>query len=125
MPPIEEADFIHTAVVWPFLRMNRDNEPVLDAPIEVPCRWVPDQRQSVNQDGIEVTITARLACPIDLLPRSVAWKGELRAFDSSETADLHEVVSSGIVDDVQGKNTRREYDLARFRGKLPTDTPES
>jgi hypothetical protein len=104
--------------------MDRDNEPFLDSPQEYPCRFTWDGRTITTEQGIQVTTDGRIAIPATIPARSLVWEGLLAEWDNTGGQTIYEVVSSSRADDIQGKNTRREYDLMRFRGTLPDSTPE-
>ena len=123
MPPIEESDFVHKCVIWERTGFNRDNEPILAAPVEYDCRWVWDNRTSSTPDGTPVELTARVAVPIVVPTRSLFWKGCLDEWVDDGRQEIHESQMVTRADDIQGKNQRREYGLVRFRSKLPVGTP--
>jgi hypothetical protein len=121
MPPIEVADLLDTAVLWAFVRMNRDDEIVLADPIEIPVRWVWHQRVATNETGNPIEITAQIATDCVIPGRSLVWYGEAKDWTDTPQ-ELYEVVSVSRAKGIDNKFERREYDLTRFRSSLPSGT---
>lgn len=129
MPPIEEADMIHKAVVWFFERMDESNEPVFAAPVERACRWVWLRRLSTNELGEPIEIAAEVAFKCSIPMRSLAWKGTLEEWIAAEEDDslernLLEFKSWEGADSLKGHHSRNEYELTRWRGRVPDNTPD-
>ena len=123
MPPIEESDFVEDIVVWERTGFNRENEPVLDSPVERCARWVDTHRLVTGPDGTPIELTAQLAFSQKIPTRSVVWRGKLEDWDATEEQELHEIVSRSHAKDIDGKINRYEYNVTRFRGTLPANTP--
>lgn len=123
MPPIEEADLIEDIVVWERTGFNRENEPVLAAPVELCCRWVDTNRLVTGPEGTPIELSAQIAFPQKVPTRSVCWRGCLDDWDDTGKQELHEIISRSYAKDIDGKVNRYEYNLTRFRGSLPANTP--
>lgn len=77
-----------------------------------------------SPEGKEVEIVARVAAPVEVPEGSIFWLGLLDEWIDDGLQELFRVVSRSKAKDIGGKNTRIEYELGRFRSKLPANTTE-
>lgn len=125
MPPLEESDFVHAAVLWEKVRDDRRGEPVVKSPREIECRWVSGRRQSVSRTGEVIALEANLATAEDVPEGSVVWRGELRDFVNDGTNRFYKIETSSETSDVKGRETTYEYGLVRFKNSLPEIDPDA
>ncbi len=127
MPPIETAYRRQTALLWRWLRVDGDNEPIVDAPEEITVRWKWGQTQMAGPQGTPVGVDATVIVAEDIVIGSHMWEGTLDEWlghsgsGSGSAGDytfLMEVIASNFTPDLKNRNTRRTLGLRYFR-----DTP--
>lgn len=128
MPALEVSDLHEYAVLWVKHGTNRQGDPVLRYPQQVPARWSRTRRQSTDAKGQVVATDADVAiayCGDEELEGSLVWDGKISevpgtADPPTPTSGLYEVVGGRAARDVKGRSLRRELRLARFNDTMPT-----
>lgn len=81
-----------TCVYWaPTGGYNRNNDPILSAPVQMTCRWVDVHELFMDQDDKQVVSNAKVYTELDVQPQGYLKLGLLDDLDS-ETAFENEGV---------------------------------
>lgn len=128
MPPIETAFRRQTAVLWELLRVDAYNEPVVDAPVEIACRWKWGTAQQAGPQGTPITVDATVVVAQDVTIGSLMFEGDLNDWlghsgsgsgSAGDYSSIMEVVSANFTPDLKARNTRRTLGLRYFRDDFP------
>lgn len=119
MPSLESIGRTKKAIWWEAVGKDAFGELTVSAAVELSVRWVRSYRQVTdakgNTIGIAATVVANRALGID----SLLFLGTIATYDSTVEDEVMQVVTESITDDIRGRETRYEYGLNYFRGKLP------
>lgn len=121
-------DMRERAVLWTiartpegFPRHSGDGFPLLDAPVDVCCRWEEKQIEMTDDTGNRVVVDVILTVARSIPVNSIMWEG--RSCDLPESGDpgidLYEVLARDRGKDLNGRVTRYEYGLKRYKDTLP------
>ena len=120
MPPVEEMDLIHKAVLFEYTGSNTAyNEPRLSNPVEISCRWRERRTQTVTVEGQAVGLDATVVVNRIIPVGSLMWKGRLSAWDDTLQDELMRVETVSGGDELRGVFTRRTVGLTRYKADLP------
>lgn len=124
MPPLEHMDMTSKAVLWTFVRHDRDGFPLVEEPVQLCCRWEEINKEMVDADGNRIAVDVVLAVPQQIVMGSLMWEGKLTSLptvDSIRTPprDLYEVVGRDRGKELKGRVVRYEFGLRRYKDKLP------
>jgi|SRR5579885_122140 hypothetical protein len=86
MPAQELAFLRQRAVVWPFLGYDEYGQPVVDFPIEIPCRWLMKHREVLDPEGNTIALDAEVVVAQHVPMNSWMWKGDLEQWYSGHGA---------------------------------------
>jgi hypothetical protein len=122
--PPPEQDFPHVAVLWVRLGTDRRGNPLLAAPVEVPCRWVYSNRISQDQNGEAVTLTATAKVDRMIPVGSLMWRGTFADMPAgtgpwAAGSQPSEVLTYEEADDVRAREVYREVGMGRWRASPP------
>lgn len=122
MPSVSVASCVHNAVVWPFLDVNQDNEPLFSAPEDIKVRWEKKRLQRIADDGnIGVTVASVLVSR-EVVVGSLMREGKLEDLPESPTevpSNLFEVMDYDEVPNVKHRDPARSVRLQRWKGAVP------
>jgi hypothetical protein len=120
--PAQEVAFIpDTLVYWPFLRWDRYRNPIVDSPVELPCRWNNTRRVVVDGKGNTIAIDAEIILDQDILVHSLVWRGKLIDWLSSGSGAAQVDTSLMIVkmyeptEDLKGREVFHNAMLMRYK----------
>jgi hypothetical protein len=130
MPPFEYDDLNQTAVVLPpqlvggIPRTNRMGEIVYDLPYQTAVRWVYVKRESKDSKGNTITIDADVVAAVSIVVGTIMWLGTMEQYIGTGSAggdaiEFMRVETRNWGVDLKGRIVRYEYELSRFRGKMP------
>lgn len=129
MPPIESAMLVQRAVLWAYVRDDKNGEPVVDAPIEIKCRL--NHTRNVNRDAqASPTATSEsVAVDREIPESSIMYLGTLEDVCGTgtgmlEAANLRIVSMYNETPDIKGREVQRNVTLERYRKSLPTIDPQ-
>lgn len=115
--PLETDGLFQKAVIWVKLGSDRFNIDSYDTPIEIDCRWEDKNTQVKLPSGEIVNSTAKIMVDTDISLETVIRLGALA--DLPETPDnLHEVVISNSIPDLDGTEFQRTIITQRFTQTL-------
>ena len=131
MPPFEYDDLNQTAVLIPpqvvagLPRTNRMGEIVYDIPLQIPVRWSYVKKESTDAKGNTITISADIVAAVSIVVGSLMLLGTMESYVGTGSAggdaiEFMRVETRNWTLDLKGRITRYEYELSRFRGKVPT-----
>ena len=140
MPPLERIDTIlDTAVFWHLKSVDGYAQPILGAPVEIPCRWVDNQSLAMDPKGNTISVNATVIVDDDIeqfavagqpvwktIVQGILWRGGL--YDLPGTAFLPEtgimqIKTYNATPDVKHRHFRRSCGLMRFNDTLPKVVP--
>jgi hypothetical protein len=119
MPPLEQMDCPHKAVMWPKSAVDAYGEVKIGAGVELRVRWEGRRRQSADPNGNPIIIEADVKVLQEVKVGSLMWKGKLDDYASANKPELMEVVGHDPVDDLHGRVTERWVQLTKFRRTPP------
>lgn len=97
---------------------TRHGQPRVESPVNVRCRWVDNQQQSVTQDatreGYPLSIPVSREVPLG----SIIW-GPGKIADLPDTPQYYEVVSVSKTPDVKGRHPGYVLSLQKASKSLP------
>lgn len=122
MPPIERTDFNDRMVVWEYVRGDRNDEPIVLAPVELPCRWEDSDLEVPNPFGSNIDgMDSMIATIVQIRMNSIVWKGTLQNLEAYPKQippfDICEVILRATGTDLKGRDNRYEYGLRRYKNK--------
>lgn len=121
MPPLERTDMNHWFVLWEYVRGDRNSEPIVLSPIELPCRWEDGHAELVDRfsSNIDEGIDIMLATIKEIRLNSIVWRGRLQNLEQYPNNvppfDIGEILISDVADDIKARDTRYEYGVRRFK----------
>lgn len=130
MPAVETAFRRQTAVLWEWLRVNAFNEPVIDAPVEIQCRWKWGQSMQSGPQGTPTAVDATVIVAQDVTIGSLLFEGDLNEWlghsgtgsgSAGDYSYLMEVVTANFTPDLKARNVRRTLGLRYFRDTKPEE----
>lgn len=120
MPPLERMDFHDTLVLWGYVGTDRQGDPVVAQPMQLPCRWEEGQTEIPDPMGNKITVDSVIATTQDILENSIVWQGTLDSIRNAKTLTyLYEVVIKTHAKDLKGRIVRYEYGLRRYKDTIP------
>ncbi len=129
MPPLEHMDIREKAVLWEFVRMDRNAMPLVLAPIQISVRWEKEQRDALDKDGQQIVTDVTICSNRDIKLESIIWEGSLEdlAEETNGTAyvptgDIYQVLTRIRAKDLLQRVTRYEFGIKRFKDRLPART---
>lgn len=126
MPALEVLDLKGKAVLWAVLRYDRQGNPVLAPPVEIPVRWEEAQTDSLDPQGQQIVVDVIMATNRNIVNGSLLWEGSLDDLEEEAgtamvpAANIYELVTRNRGDDLKGRSRRFEFGLKRFKDTLPT-----
>lgn len=126
MPPPAYSHLNQTALMWPWLRIDRYNEVIVGPPQELEVRWENVQRQMNNPQGQPISVDATVVAYEEIELGSIMWEG---GFDDAPgtgsgtgtsfrtEGGYMEVVAYETMYDLRGVVLSRRYGLAFYRTK--------
>lgn len=122
---IEEAERYEAVVLWNFIGRGEDGEPVVDAPIEIRCRWENIRKEMKDEKGNVVIVDAVVVVEREIKEGSQMWLGELDSWmgtgSSGDDTQVMEVIARGNIPDIKNRFRRRVVGLSRFRDSPNTE----
>lgn len=129
MPPLEHMDIREKAVLWEFVRMDRNAMPIVLAPVEISVRWEKEQRDALDKNGQQIVTGVTICSSRDIKLESIIWEGSLEdlAEEANGTAyvptsDIYQVMTRIRAKDILQRVTRYEFGIKRFKDRLPDRT---
>ncbi len=122
MPPLEYMDFHSNLVLWSYISTDRQGDPTVAPPIQLPCRWEEGQLEIPSDPkGNFITVDSVIATIQDLVINSIVWEGKLTDLPTPtiNLVYLYEVVVKTRAFDLKGRWNRYEFGLRRYKDKLP------
>jgi len=124
MPPIEDSDLIHTAILWRATGVDAYGKATVAAPVQVDCRWMPKRTAGTGDDGQKIAIDAQVIVDTDVPVDSIMMRGCLADYNGSAADNQYMKVASGQeASDLRGMYVRRQLNLTRQGAALPAVTP--
>lgn len=132
MPPLEQMDLHDPAVLWGYIRTDRNGEPVVAQPVQIMTRWEEGQLEIPRPGDTVLTVDAVIATNRNLALNSIIWEGQLLpdgtylsyddvAYPSTgPTKYIYEIVHRVRAKDVKARYRRYEFGLRRYKDRLPT-----
>ena len=127
MPPLEDSDLVHTAVVFDNLGYDKYNRLKVGNGREVDCRWQWGRKQTVNSKGVTISLDAQVVIPGDeeVALGSVLYLGTLGEMPTGTgeatwtDVFLMKVETYTGGDDLKGNLTRQQLGLVWLEGTPP------
>jgi hypothetical protein len=118
MPPHETKYLRQTAVLWPFVGVDRYNKELRGEPEEIKCRWVPTDKEGEAGD-----YSAKVVVAVDIAIRDLLWLGTYNEWLlAQETSDHHRimrVIEFKKVPDIKKRYYRRTVQVKKYQGEIP------
>lgn len=121
--------------MWPFIRNNRDGEPLIGDPEELIVRWENKHLEIKDAQGLPLTLDAQVHVPKKIKVNSIMWlaadtdccETALEQWygtgsgmsDYSDETELMTVVQYDETPDIRNRVARRTVGLMRYKGTLP------
>lgn len=124
VPAFETMDLHDSAVLWTAAGTDGYGQPTVDAPAEIPCRWMYKQKEVVGPNGTPIAIDAQLVVKQAVAVGSIVWEGTLEDLpgtgtDYTPTSGIMKVIGVDRAEDVKGRVMRRTLNLVRYTDSLP------
>lgn len=124
MPPLSDLTRRQTAVLWPMASRDRQNEPVMEDPVELRVRWEHRLREVPGRDGTPLAVVATVWVDRRVPVGSAMWLGELADWPGTGRGDNDEelcyVATRQMVPDEKGREVEWVLTLTRSRDTLGT-----
>ena len=114
-----ETDYPEKACLYAYSDRDDNGQLIVDAAVEIDCRWEFVQREILISPGVRSRVDAQVAVDQEIALGSILWRGSLDDLPTTPT-DLYEVVGRKEAKDMRGVETRRELLLMRYGDTLPT-----
>lgn len=128
MPPMEQANRVHHAVVWRATgRVDRHGKPKVGPPEDLDVWWTDTRREVSDNQGGTITVTAEVITDQGVPEGSLVWQGRTEDLPagldfSQEDEPLLYVVANNSQDDIKGRVTRYRLSLARYGDTHPGES---
>lgn len=109
------------AVLWTLNRHDRDGFPLLNPPVQICTRWEEKNLEMTDEEGNRIVVDVVLAANRQIAVGSLLWAGEECDLPESGDpgVDLYEVLLRDRGNDLNGRITRYEFGLKRYKDTLP------
>ena len=123
MPPLERTDLLQQAVVFAFVREDRNGRFLTAPPVEVDCRFTNKRREVVDSKGNQIALDATITVADPLTVRSLVAPGTLSEFLGTGSGraeqDYYVVTTEDVAPDIKNREVRYNYGLQRTRATKP------
>jgi len=123
MPPVERDSLYQKAVLWAANgTISRYGEKEVSAAVEIDARWEEGLTRTINEDGTPSSSSGTVHVDQAIAEGSIMWLGKLADLPNpiTESTGLAEVVGANEMTDISGRDIKRDVQVQKFRGTLPT-----
>ncbi len=130
MPPISENNLDDDAVLWPFLRADKNGRPLVGPPESLACKLTFTRSQTRDPAGNVIDLAGRMATADPIPVGSLVWPGKAEDMPAGTSfTDEDDGLYQVFGEDGRGSGPARwdadgrVYTLTRWGRSLPREVP--
>lgn len=123
MPPVEDMDLPHPAVLWERGGTDDFGNPTLSDPVQIDTFWTMKRTQTVDAKGEPIALDATVVTDRVVGIGAKMWKGELADFDDEGADEVMQVMWVSENTDLKDRWNHYTVGLTRFGDDLPVTPP--
>jgi len=124
MPPHYRRQLNQKAILWESTgRVDRHGEPIVEAPVEIDCRWITKRMEELDKDGNVISLDAQVVVKQEIPIGSVMILAELQEWHGTgsmgDDDELMVVVTEAETPTLKNRGIRRTLGLKRRHDTPP------
>jgi hypothetical protein len=119
--PLETDGLTQNAVLWRANGVDSFGEHRVEAPVNIPVRWIKGKRENVDTSQTSEVVTDKVIVDRVIPLGSIMWLGKLEEFPYP-LEDIRSVVDFRETPDIKNREMRRVVMLSNFHGSPPPAT---
>lgn len=117
MPFPSQTMLDQDAVLWEYVRLDNEGQPMVKQAVQLDVRWEFKAGQAVDPQGKVIAIDATVMVDREIPIDSIMWKGLIADFPGQ--GGLMQVKTYNNTPSANGRDETIVLGLVRYRNKLP------